>query len=104
MARGGSTEAVAAGARAEALHQAIERVFADMTAPSLVASPDRSKSANHGKSAVYQAGLRPDADEEAQATVSADIDAIVKRLDEGIPRLDARLDRLLERQRRLLTV
>jgi hypothetical protein len=32
--------------------------------------------------------------------MSADIDTIVKRLDEGIPRLDA----LLERQRRPLTV
>jgi uncharacterized protein YhaN len=34
----------------------------------------------------------------------ADIDAIVKRLDEGIPRLNARLDELLECQRRPLTV
>lgn len=47
---------------------------------------------------------RPDVETEAQAAISADIDAIVKRLDAGIPRLDARLDALLERQRRPLTV
>jgi hypothetical protein len=49
---------------------------------------------------------RPDAEDEAEAeaVISADIDAIVKRLDEGLPRLSARLDALLERQRRPLTV
>lgn len=35
---------------------------------------------------------------EPQVVVSADIDAIAKRLDEGIPRLSARLDHLLECQ------
>jgi hypothetical protein len=53
------------------------------------------------------AGLKlplPDAEDEAQAAMSADVDAIVKRLDEGIPQLNARLDELLERQRRPLAV
>ena len=47
---------------------------------------------------------RPNAEDGAQTAMSADIDAIVKRLDEGIPRLSARLDELLERQRRPLNV
>jgi hypothetical protein len=47
---------------------------------------------------------RPSASDDAEVAISADIDAIVKRLDEGIPRLNTRLDELLERQRRPLTV
>jgi hypothetical protein len=65
-----------------------------------------------GQENVVVEEVRPlDADEAQAATsagfdvlMSADIDAIVKRLDEGIPRLNARLDELLERQRRPLTV
>jgi hypothetical protein len=53
---------------------------------------------------MLSAEPRPNAEDGAQAAMSADIDAIVKRLDEGIPRLSARLDELLERQRRPLNV
>jgi hypothetical protein len=48
--------------------------------------------------------LRLDAESKTNAAISADIDAIVKRLDEGIPQLNARLDRLMDRQRRPLTI
>jgi hypothetical protein len=39
-----------------------------------------------------------------EAAVSADIDAILKRLDNGIPRLNQRLDDLQKRLRRPLAV